>query len=184
MRIATSTPYDAPAGVILEEDLITRIPECRVSILRAAVSAREDRLLVLRAARTRYGWHPVHTVKIVILAVFGTFVFAYLISLIASFGHWYMQVKNFSLSVGLPIVGSQHLNIGSLVPTSTQLGVAAMIPQFGFAGSLVIAFVVGGLILIERLISAAMTMATVQRIKAAERRVANEIKTLKGWIKA
>ncbi len=183
MRIETKDGSTAPVGLIMEEDLIHRFPDRKADIIKRAITTREERLLTLKAARSRFGWHPAHTAKVLVVSALATFVLAYLFSLVSSFGHFYAQAKAMSIDIAVPVIGSQHVAIGSFVPTSTPLGIASMIPQYGIWESVLAGLVVAALVIIERLLLASANYSSVKRIKAAERRIGEEIKSLRTWTK-
>lgn len=183
MRVEQKDMFHCPVGLLNEKDLMDRMPERREEIIGHGIRRREELRLAFRAARTRIGWHPAHTAKVIAISGVVTFILAWLLSYISAFGHWYAAAKDWSVRVPLPLLGEKTIDIGAVVPTSTPLGFAARLPAFGLTESAYAAAGVVGLIIFERLLLAVVNVSSIRKLKGAERELDEEIRMLEEWKK-
>lgn len=171
-----------PASLLDVHELATRFPERKREIFEVAKKKRERDLIVLRESRHLISWHPLHTTKTILVAGIVTFALSMLLSQVVAIGKFYAQAKAWNIAIPIPIIGTQTIDVGSRVPTSTALGIAAQFPAYGWRESLYAALAVMITILLERVIVSIFQWKKVRKLRAAEDELVKDIETVAQWI--
>ncbi len=109
-----------PASLLDVHDLATRFPDRKREIFENARKKRERELVVLRESRHLVSWHPLHTTKTILVAGVITFVLSMLLNQVVALGKFYANAKAWNIAIPIPLIGTEHIDVGSRVPTSTK----------------------------------------------------------------
>ena len=157
------------------------VPARRDEIIAYAIREREREQLSAREVRGLMALHPLQTLKVTLISGLIAFVLAWIFSELIAIGHWYSQAKAYSLNIDIPLVGKTALDIGSHVPTSTELGIASQFPVYGIREVGMFAIGVMLLILLEKIIVAIFHFRDSRELKRSSTELKKELETLKAW---
>jgi|GEM_PF-2947606 len=181
INMPTIPKSDAPIGLLPEFDLLKRYPERKRELIEYAIRDRERRITMTSETRHLLSWHPIHTVKIIFVSGFATFILVWLITQIAQIGQWYSQLKALGFTLPLPIIGERVIDLGSHIPTSTMLVTASKLPLLTAKTSIYSALAVMVILILERVISTLLQWKKIKSLKKAEEELHTEIKILNSW---
>lgn len=173
-----------PASLLDTHDLLTRFPDRKQDILTHAIATRERELILLGESRHVISWHPVHTLKTILVAGFIAFALSFLLSQVVAIGKFYSQARDWRIDVPLPIIGTKTIDLGGGVPTSTALGIAGKIPSYGLRESVFAAIAVMITILLERAVTSFIQWKKIKKLRAAEHELRKDMETLEQWMRS
>ena len=169
---------DTPIGLRSVFEDFKRYPDDRARMHERAVLEREALLSTYRASRARFGWHPFQTIKSILLSATITFVIAWLVSSIAMFGKWYINLRSNKIDVTMPFLGNQKMDIGSLIPLAPGVEQIGKIPNFGIREAAYLAGAIAAIIFVERVLLTFFNMKQIRILKRAEKEVKKELAAL------
>ncbi|MFZ2804719.1 MAG: hypothetical protein WA001_05925 [Patescibacteria group bacterium] len=177
---------NTPVGLLDEERLIAEYPSRRAEILDHAIRERERSKVAFNETSTLITFHPIQTLKIILITGLVTFILAFVVSQVVYVGHAYTQAKAFTfdvptLSSTLSLGAPQTIAVGSYIPTSTPLALASTVPNFGLKESIEIAILAMALLLIERLVVTAANWKKSRLLKQAANDLDGELDVLREW---
>ncbi len=170
-----------PIGVLPECDFIARFPERKPDLIVHALHQRERQLFLLKQARRQLVFHPLNSLKVIFVSGILSFFVSFFLSQFSALGAWYVAARQ--TSVDLPLV-SHPWDIGSYLPISAPLNLAAKLPTISFSQSIVFGLGIMLAIFLERTISAFIMRHQVTFIHHSESELLQEIDTLRAWAKA
>lgn len=173
--------HDIPVSLLETHDLAERFPDRAHEIYDEAKKKLHLELWLVRESRLSISWHPFHTTKAILIAGLIAFLLCFFLSQVVAVGKLYAQAKGWTVSVPIPILGTETLNLGAHVPTSTALGVAAQLPSYGWLESLYVAIAVMVTALIERFVLTIIQWKKILQFREAERQLARDLATLTQW---
>ncbi len=180
-RIEKTLAGNCPIGLLAEYDLMDRQPARRKEIIAQAILVRADSKLTLKETLHVYTWHPLHTVKNMLLMGLIVFELIMLVSAVSALGHWYAQAKSTSVAVPLPLGQFIKLDVGSYLPSSDYLAVLQKFPTFTWQEAVYGAFAGMLLVLLERVLIMTFHREKVQRLRYAIKQSDEEVALLEKW---
>lgn len=179
---ATINRDTVPPGLLMIADIIVRIPERRDDLLAYELKQREREIALIVEAHHQQSWHPIKTLKSVLLYGVNAFVLAWSAGFIASVGRSYASLKTSQLGIPVPFLGNTPLNIGSLVPTSTPLSIAAQLPLITPQQAFFIGAAVGLAAVVMRVLVVAFRWKRLRALREQQAELKKEMHILQTWI--
>jgi hypothetical protein len=171
-----------PPGLLIVADVIARLPERKQDLLAYELKRRERELVMLRDTHQRLSWHPVQTLKSVILYGINAFVLAWSAGLLSSVGRSYASLKSSHVDVPIPFAQDFGINFGPFVPTSTPLLVAAQLPSVTLEEAIMFGLTIALAIILMRVIIVVIRWRKMHELHEQEIELVHEIDVLREWL--
>ena len=170
-----------PIGIRSVLESLKKAGDEKEAILDRAILERQALLATYRASRARLGWHPFQTIKSIFISCLLTFSIAWLISTIAVFGKWYMDLRANKIAIPIPFLGSQKVDLGSVIPVAPGADKVALIPSFGVREVSYFAMGIVAIIVVERVVLTMFNLKQIRILKKAESEIEKELEALHSY---